>query len=245
MPVCCHGVAATMKGPRPIPGFETEKALAAQKAVEFVTDGMIVGLGSGTTAAYAVKCLSNRIGHGLRITAVATSQATENLARSLRVPLIDFQRLSWVDLTIDGADEIDHRFQAIKGGGGALLREKVIAAASNQMIAIVDSSKLVPQLGKFPLAVEVVPFATEFVRARLVQLGAHVTIRMLCGTPFLTDQSNYILDASWGVIAMPTKIAATIAAIVGVVEHGLFLTEVDTMIVARGNTVEVRHRGQA
>ena len=140
--------------------LESEKALAAMRAVEEVRDGMLVGLGTGSTAAYAVESLSKRIRHGLRITAVATSQATETLARRLAVPLIPFQRLSSVDLTIDGADEIDHRFQAIKGGGGALLREKVIAAASTRVIVIVDSSKLVPQLGKFPLPVEVVPFAT-------------------------------------------------------------------------------------
>ncbi len=225
--------------------LESEKALAAARAVEEVHDGMLVGLGTGSTAAYAVKSLSNRIRHGLRITAAATSQATERLARRLEVPLVSFERLSSVDLTIDGADEIDNSFQAIKGGGGALLREKVIAAASTRMIVIADSSKLVPQLGKFPLPVEVVPFATEFVRTRLAELGANVALRTLGGSPFLTDQKNYILDAAWGEITMPTETAVTITAIAGVVEHGLFLTEIDTIMIARGNTVEVRHRGQA
>lgn len=225
--------------------LELEKALAADRAVEEVRDGMLVGLGTGTTAAYALQSLSNRIRQGLRITAVATSQATEILARRLEVPLVSFERLSSVDLTIDGADEIDNSFQAIKGGGGALLREKVIAAASTRMIVIADSSKLVPQLGKFPLPVEVVPFATEFVRTRLAELGANVALRTLGGSPFLTDQSNCVLDAAWGEIAMPIKTAATIAAIAGVVEHGLFLTEIDTIMIARGNIVEVRHRRQA
>ena len=222
--------------------FDAEKAIAAVKAVDEVRDGMIVGLGTGSTAAYAVKRLSERISHGLRITAVATSQATEALARRLAVPLVPFQQLSALDLMIDGADEIDDRFQAIKGGGGALLREKVIAAASTRVIIIVDSSKLVAQLGKFPLPVEVVPFASEFVRARLAELGARVTLRSTDGTPFLTDQGNYILDAALDKIPAPRAIAATVAAIPGVAEHGLFLGEIDTIIIARGDMVEVRHR---
>ncbi|KTE02544.1 ribose-5-phosphate isomerase [Sphingopyxis sp. H038] len=222
--------------------FDAEKALAAVKAVDEVRDGMLVGLGTGGTAACAVKNLSERISHGLRITAVATSQATEALARRLAVPLIPFQQLSAVDLTIDGADEIDDRFQAIKGGGGALLREKVIAAASTRVIIIVDSSKRVAQLGKFPLPVEVVPFATEFVRKRLTKLGARVTLRAAGATPFLTDQGNHILDASLDIIARPSEIAAVVAAIPGVVEHGLFLDEIDTIMIARGDMVEVRHR---
>ena len=168
-----------------MPNFDSEKAIAAARAVAEVRDDMLVGLGTGTTAAYAVKSLSDRVRLGLKITAVATSKMTETLARRLGVPLIPFHHLSYVDLTIDGADEIDSQFQAIKGGGGALLREKVIAAASGRVIVIVDSSKLVPQLGRFPLPVEVVPFATEFVRARLTNLGAHVVLRSIGGTPFL------------------------------------------------------------
>lgn len=225
--------------------FDAEKAIAAAKAVEEVRDGMLVGLGTGSTAAYAVKSLSERIKRGLRITAVATSQSTETLARRLAVPLISFEQLSAVDLTIDGADEIDDRFNAIKGGGGALLREKVIAAASTRVIIIVDSSKLVAQLGNFPLPVEVVPFASEFVHARLVELGARVTLRAAGGTPHLTDQGNYILDAALDEIPRPSDIAAAVAAIPGVVEHGLFLDEIDTIMIARGDMVEVRHRGEA
>ena len=225
-----------------MPNSDAEKAIAAAKAVEEVRDGMPVGLGTGSTAAYAVKCLSDRVRQGLKVTAVATSRATETLARRVGVPLISFQGLSSIDLTIDGADEIDDRFQAIKGGGGALLREKVIAAASTRVIIIVDSSKLVAQLGKFPLPVEVVPFASEFVRARLAELGARVTLRSTDGTPFLTDQGNYILDAALDKIPAPRAIAATVAAIPGVAEHGLFLGEIDTIIIARGDMVEVRHR---
>ena len=225
-----------------MPNSDAEKAIAAAKAVEEVRDGMLVGLGTGSTAAYAVKCLSDRVRQGLKVTAVATSQATDTLARRLGVPLISFQGLSSIDLTIDGADEIDHRFRAINGGGGALLREKVIAAASTRVIVLVGSNKLVPMLGKFALPVEVVPFATEFVRTRLAELGARVMHRTIAGTPALTDQSNHILDAALDEIPKPTEIAAAIAAIPGVVEHGLFLDEIDTIVIGRGDTVEVRHR---
>lgn len=227
-----------------MPNLDSEKMIAAVKAVEEVCDGMLIGLGTGSTAAYAVTSLSNRIRNGLRINAVATSKATEILARRLGVPLIPFQGLSAVDLTIDGADEIDCYFRAIKGGGGALLREKVVAAASHRVIVIADSTKLVTQLGKFPLPVEVVPFATDFVRERLGALGAKVTLRALDGTPFLTDQNNHILDAALELVDEPIETAAAIAAIPGVVEHGLFLDEIDTMMIARGDTVEVLHRWQ-
>lgn len=221
---------------------EAEKRLAAARAVDEIEDGMFVGLGTGSTTAYAIQSLSERIRQGLRITAVATSRATEIVARRLAVPIVPFQQFSSVDLTIDGADEIDCHFQAIKGGGGALLREKVVAAASIRMIAIVDSSKVVRQLGEFPLAVEVVPFASEFVRTHLAKLGARVRLRSVGGEPFLTDQSNHILDAAFGKALRPIEIARAIDAIPGVMEHGLFLSEIDTVVIGRGETVEVRRR---
>lgn len=227
-----------------IPDFDTERAMAAAKAVEEVRDGMLVGLGTGSTVAHAIESLSNRIKDGLRILAVATSHATETLAERLNVPLVPFERLSSVDLTIDGADEIDMHFRAIKGGGGALLQEKVIAAASDRVIVIVDSSKLVHRIGKFPLPVEVVPFATGFVRAELAGYGTRVTVRVLRGTPFLTDQGNHILDVALNEITNPAKIAAAISSIPGVVEHGLFLDEIDTIVIARGRAVEALHRPQ-
>jgi ribose 5-phosphate isomerase A len=224
---------------------EAEKRLAAARAVDEIKDGMFVGLGTGSTTAYAIKSLSDRIRQGLRITAVATSRATEMFARRLAVPLVPFEQFGSVDLTIDGADEIDCHFQAIKGGGGALLREKVVAAASIRMIAVVDSSKVVRQLGEFPLAVEVVPFASEFVRTHLANLGASVTLRSVGGEPFITDQSNHILDAAFGKALRPIEIAGAIDAIPGVMEHGLFLSEIDTVVVGRGETVEVHLREQA
>ena len=221
---------------------EAEKRLAAARAVDEIEDGMFVGLGTGSTTAYAIKSLSDRIRQGLRITAVATSRATEMFARRLAVPLVPFEQFSSVDLTIDGADEIDCHFQAIKGGGGALLREKVVAAASSRMIVIVDASKVVRRLGEVPLPVEVVPFASEFVRTHLANLGASVTLRSVGGEPFITDQSNHILDAAFGKALRPIEIAGAIDAIPGVMEHGLFLSEIDTVVVGRGETVEVRRR---
>ena len=221
---------------------EAEKRLAAARAVDEIEDGMFVGLGTGSTTAYAIKSLSDRIRQGLRITAVATSRATEMFARRLAVPLVPFEQFSSVDLTIDGADEIDCHFQAIKGGGGALLREKVVAAASSRMIVIVDACKVVRRLGGFPLAVEVVPFASEFVRTHLADLGASVTLRSVGGEPFITDHSNHILDAAFGKALRPIEIAGAIDAIPGVMEHGLFLSEIDTVVIGRGETVEVRRR---
>jgi ribose 5-phosphate isomerase A len=221
--------------------LEAEKALAAKRAVDEIQDGMLVGLGTGSTANYVLKYLGKRVAAGLRITAVPTSRMTEALARELAVPLVAFGGLSSVDLTIDGADEIDQNLQAIKGGGGALLREKVIAAASARVIAVVDSSKVVRRLGRFPLPVEVFPFAAEFVGARLADLGVPVSLRLQNDDPLLTDQGNHILDVAFGVITDPQQTALAIAAIPGVAAHGLFLSEIDTIIVGRDGAVDVRH----
>ena len=221
--------------------LEAEKVLAARRAVDEVQDGMLVGLGTGSTANYAVRCLAERIASGLRITAVATSRMTEVLARELAIPLTSMEGVSSIDLTIDGADEIDHRLQAIKGGGGALLREKVIAAASARVIAVVDSSKFVTQLGRFPLPIAAFPFATAFVGARLADLGGPVSLRMEDGRPFVTDQGNHILDVALGSIADSQQTALAISGIPGVAGHGLFLSEIDTVVIAHGGTVELRH----
>ncbi|WP_296220847.1 ribose-5-phosphate isomerase RpiA [uncultured Sphingomonas sp.] len=221
--------------------LEAEKALAAKRAVDEIQDGMLVGLGTGSTANYVLKYLGKRVAAGLRITAVPTSRMTEALARELAVPLVAFGGLSSVDLTIDGADEIDQNLQAIKGGGGALLREKVIAAASARVIAVVDSSKVVRRLGRFPLPVEVFPFAAEFVGARLADLGVPVSLRLQNDDPLLTDHGNHILDVAFGVITDPQQTALAIAAIPGVAAHSLFLSEIDTIIVGRDGAVDVRH----
>lgn len=237
--------------PQPIDGFrpmldlEGEKALAAARAIEEVEDGMLVGLGTGSTASYAVRFLAERMGKGLEFTGVATSQATESLARGLGIALVPFDGISRVDLTIDGADEVDPRLRAIKGGGGALLREKLVASASDRVIIIVDSSKPVERLGRFRLPVEALPFGRAYVQSVLASLGAPVTLRVKAdGTPFMTDQGGNILDLDFGTIDDPEKLAAALDAVVGVVEHGLFLKEVDTVVIARGKTLDIINRGE-
>lgn len=225
--------------------LEAEKALAAARAVEEVKDGMLVGLGTGSTASYAVRFLAERLRKGLTFKGTATSHATEDLARGLGIELVPFEGISKVDLTIDGADEVDPLLRAIKGGGGALLREKLVASASDRVIVIVDSSKPVERLGRFRLPVETAPFGRAYVEYALASLGAPVNLRMKPdGTPFVTDQGGNIFDLGFGAIEDPAGLAAMLNAVVGVVEHGLFLTEVDTVVVARGTTLEIINRGE-
>ena len=228
-----------------MPDLEAEKALAAARAVQEVEDGMLVGLGTGSTASYAVRFLAKRMGKGLKFKGTATSRATEALAQSLGVGLLPFESISRVDLTIDGADEIDPRLRAIKGGGGALLREKLVASASDRVIVIVDSSKPVDQLGRFRLPVEALPLARAYVESALTALGAPVSLRTRAdGTPFVTDQGGYIFDLGFGSVEDPAAIAAALDAIPGVVGHGLFLTEIDRVVIARGDMLEIIDRGE-
>jgi ribose 5-phosphate isomerase A len=218
---------------------EREKRLAAERAVDEVQADMLVGLGTGSTSVYAVKRLGQLVQNGLKITATATSKTTEALARSLGIRLVDFAAIRRVDLTIDGADEIAPDLRAIKGGGGALLREKIVAAASDKVIAVVDSSKPVAHLGTFPLPVEVFPFASGYAAARLQLLGAPVRQRMTPSGPFVTDQDNFIFDLDLQEIRDPRAVAAEIGSIPGVVEHGLFLTEIDVAMIGQGERVEI------
>lgn len=228
-----------------MPDLEAEKALAAARAVQEVEDGMLVGLGTGSTASYAVRFLAERMGKGLKFKGTATSRATETLAQSLGIGLLPLESISRVDLTIDGADEIDPHLRAIKGSGGALLREKLVASASDRVIVIVDSSKPVDQLGRFRLPVEALPFARAYVESALTALGAPVALRTRTdGTPFVTDQGGYIFDLGFGSVEDPAGIAAALDAIPGVVEHGLFLTEIDRVVIARGDMLEIIDRGE-
>jgi ribose 5-phosphate isomerase A len=222
--------------------LEREKANAAAAAVREVSDGMLVGLGTGSTAAYAVKELGRRVSEGLKVSAVATSTATQQLAESVGISVVHFGAIASVDLTIDGADEIGPNLQLIKGGGGALLREKIVATASTRAIVIVDSSKPVDRLGRFRLPVEVLPYAATFVERRLRELGAPVAQRLTPNGPFRTDQDAFIYDVSFGAIHDPFAIATALEAIPGVLEHGLFLTEFDTALIGRDDEVEIIHR---
>ncbi|AWV33356.1 ribose 5-phosphate isomerase A [Paenibacillus odorifer] len=199
------------------------KQLAAEKAVEFVKDGMKIGLGTGSTAYWAINKLGERVSEGLKITAVATSRASEEQARELGIPIVAFGDIDSLDLTIDGADELDSSLQLIKGGGGALLREKIVASNSTRMIVIADESKVVNTLGKFPLPVEIVPFAWEWTVAELANLGCNPELRRSGEELYKTDNGNYIADCRFEAIESAPKLALAIQNIPGVVEHGLFI----------------------
>ncbi|MGA2896377.1 MAG: ribose-5-phosphate isomerase RpiA [Acidobacteriaceae bacterium] len=220
------------------------KRLVARRAVEFVQDGMVVGLGTGTTATLFIRELGAR---KLKIRCVASSDASHALAESLGMSVATLTELPELDVYIDGADEIARvpglGFALIKGGGGALLREKIVASAAKSFIVVADSTKLVEVLGKFPLPVEVVKMALPLVQPKLAALGLNPTLRPAkSGTgPYLTDEGNYILDCACGRIDDPQKTAAAIRAIVGVVEHGLFLGMATLALVAGENGVsEIR-----
>jgi len=204
---------------------------------------MVVGLGSGSTATQFIKLLGEQVKHGLKIRGIASSIASEELATSLTIPIVDFNICPEIDVTVDGADEVAPRLALIKGGGGALLREKIVASASRRFIIVADSSKVVSQLGKFPLPIEVIPMASPIVMGKLLNLGIHPKVRRLeAGSEFITDEGNVILDCECGLIDDPNKLAASIRQIVGVVEHGLFLDMADTALIANKSEVTVMTR---
>jgi len=216
------------------------KQLAAEKAVEYVEDGMKVGLGTGSTAYWAIRKLGERVSEGLKITAVATSHASEEQARELGIPLVAFGDIDSLDLTIDGADELDSSLQLIKGGGGALLREKIVASNSTRMIVIADEGKVVNTLGKFPLPVEIVPFAWEWTVAELAKLGCQPELRRSGEELYKTDNGNYIADCRFEAIEAAPKLALTIQNIPGVVDHGLFIGIAAMAIVGKlDGTIEI------
>jgi ribose 5-phosphate isomerase A len=211
------------------------KELTARKSLDFVEDGMVVGMGTGSTATHFIKLLGERVRRGLKIRGIASSNTSKELAQSLSIPIIDFQQCSEIDVAIDGADEIGPGLALIKGGGGALLHEKIVASASRSFIIIADSSKVVTRLGKFPLPVEVIPTASPLVARKLVEMGIRSTVRRLnTGSEFITDEGNLILDCQCGEIQNPDALAASIRNIVGVVEHGLFLNMAERALVSDG-----------
>jgi ribose 5-phosphate isomerase A len=215
-----------------------EKTAAARKALDFIQDGMVVGLGSGSTSSRFIELLGQLVQRGLKIRGIASSAKSAELARSLSIPITDFHETTEIDVAVDGADEVDESLALIKGGGGALLREKIVASAAKQFIVIVDSSKLVKYLGKFPLPVEVVPMAAPLVDKKLRALKINPAIRKLPnGEEYKTDEGNLIFDCACGEILNPGALAASIRAIVGVVEHGLFLNMAERVIVASGTEI--------
>ena len=219
------------------------KQLVAKRAVEFVEDGMSVGLGTGTTATMFIRELALRVQQGLTIRCVASSDASHDLGLSLGMDVTTLDQLPELDLYVDGADEVGPGLALIKGGGGALLREKIVASAAKEFLVVVDSTKLVEHLGKFPLPVEVIKMALPVVEPRLAALGLNPRQRQRKdgNGPYLTDEGNYILDCGCVVIDDPEVLAAEIRGIVGVVEHGLFLGMATLALVA-GEDGVTEHR---
>ncbi|WP_283590634.1 ribose-5-phosphate isomerase RpiA [Ligilactobacillus saerimneri] len=217
------------------------KKLVGEKSVEWIEDGMIVGLGTGSTVKFMVDALGKRVQEeGLNIIGVTTSNRTAEQARSLNIPLKSVDEVDHIDLTIDGADEISADFQGIKGGGAALLFEKIVATNSKQVMWIVDESKLSQQLGSFPLPVEVIPYGSQKVFERFETKGLNPTFRKNAdGSMLRTDSQNYIIDLHLKEIADPHTLADYLIKQVGVVEHGLFLDMVNTVIVGRQDGPEV------
>jgi ribose 5-phosphate isomerase A len=218
---------------------EAEKEAAGRAAAKLVRDGDIVGLGTGSTAYFAVIALGERVKTGLKIIGIPTSVATADLARAVGIRLTTLDEHPEIDITIDGADEVGPKLNLIKGGGGALLREKIIATASKKMVVVADSGKIVPALGRFPLPVEIIDFARAVIEKKITALGATTKLRVkLDGKPFVTDEGHHILDCRFGKIADPAGLARALSDMPGVVEHGLFIGLASSAIVGRGNRAE-------
>jgi ribose 5-phosphate isomerase A len=226
------------------PGDDAARRRAGEVAAGEVQAGMRLGLGSGRTAEHFVRALAGRVRDGLQVVGVPTSETTAALARAEGVPLTTLDEHPELDLAVDGADEIDSRLRLIKGGGGALLREKIVACAASRMIVVVDAAKVVETLGAFPLPIEVVPFGMGATNAAIrriagkLGLSGPIALRQRGEKPFVTDSGNHILDASFGRIPDPDSLAAELSRIPGVVEHGLFIGLATTAIVAHGDRVE-------
>ncbi len=223
--------------------IDTAKFVAARRAVDFVEDGMRVGLGTGSTAAWMVKCLGERVREeGLKIAGVPTSSRTAELARQVGIDVVSLDEARWLDLTIDGTDEYDSELALIKGGGGALLQEKIVATASDRMIVIADPSKRVETLGAFPLPIEVIPFGWQTSKALVEEmlesmdvLGQSATLRMNGEAPYVTDEGNHILDLHLRRIGNPRQLSLVLNQVPGVVENGLFIDICDMVVTGHGD----------
>ncbi|MBV1867456.1 MAG: ribose-5-phosphate isomerase RpiA [Marinosulfonomonas sp.] len=223
--------------------IDTAKFVAAKRASAFVEDGMKVGLGTGSTAAWLVKCLGERVqSEGLRIVGVPTSTRTAEIAQRVGIKVVSLDEARWLDLTIDGTDEFDSELNLIKGGGGALLQEKIVATASDQMIVIADASKRVEKLGAFPLPVEVIPFGWQTSKALIEELlfsmdvlGQKSLLRLNRDAPYVTDEGNYILDLHVKSIGNARQLSLVLNQVPGVVENGLFIDICDVVVTGHGD----------
>ena len=235
--------------PADLSPIDKAKYAAARRAADFVEDGMRVGLGTGSTAAWLVKCLGEMVrDQGLRIKGVPTSSRTAELARQVGIQVITLDEARWLDLTIDGADEFDGELNLIKGGGGALLQEKIVATASDQMVVIADAAKEVETLGAFPLPCEVIPFGWRTTQALIEEtlvamdvMGRNSALRMNGETPYVTDEGNYIVDLHLNRIGDARQLAMVLNQMPGVVENGLFIDICDAVVIGHPDgRVEVR-----
>jgi ribose 5-phosphate isomerase A len=217
---------------------DQEKEAAARASLRFVKNGQVVGLGTGSTAAFFIKLLAAEVKNGLRIRGIPTSVRSRELALSLGIPLTTLDECQEIAVTVDGADEVDPQLRLIKGGGGAMLREKIVASATKQLVIVADATKQVPVLGKFPLPVEVIGFAQVLVAKRISALGADVSVRKNAdGSPYVTDENNHILDCRFGQIPDADGLARQLSEMPGVVEHGLFIGMASVVLFARGSEI--------
>ncbi len=216
-----------------------QKKIAGYKAAEYIEDGMTLGLGTGSTAFYLVERVGQLVKQGMKLEAVATSAATEKQARELNIPLRSIDEVDHIDLAIDGVDEIDGAFNAIKGGGGALFREKIVATLADRVIWIMDESKLVDSIGNFHLPVEILPYGHTQVLRTMEELGLKPVLRMRDGKVFVTDNGNYIADLHLGAPMDISGVKEKLASIVGVLETGLFLNMCERIVVGTDNGARV------
>lgn len=216
-----------------------EKRIAGEKATEYIKDGMILGLGTGSTAYYMIKKVGKLVQNGMNLKAVATSKSTENLAKELHIPLVQIDEVDRIDLCIDGVDEIDKHFNAVKGGGGALFREKIVANLANEVIWIMDYSKLVDSIGAFPLPIEVLPYGHTQVIRKLKNYSLNPVIRMKDGSIFITDNGNYIVDLHIGKPMDINDVYDKVNGLTGVLETGLFINMCNRIIVGTNSGIKV------
>ena len=233
-----------MKNERdPMKDLDRPKQQAAKRALDLIRDGQVIGLGTGSTAKFAIEGLGRLVREGLSVKGVPTSVATERLARELAIPLVNLNEAGIIDVTLDGADEVDPDFNMIKGGGGALTREKLVALASVKRVILVDESKLVSRLGQSRLLpIEVLPFAWTLAARLLTGLGCVASLREHDGVPFVTDNGNHILDCAFGPIEDAATLEKRIKLLPGVIECGLFIGIADTLVIGFDDRVEVRER---